>query len=239
MKIKKLSIIIPAFNEAETVQRMLQKVNELILIHSIQKEVIIVNDCSTDHTATEIDDFIANHAAVNFKAFHQTINQGKGAAIHKGISLASGDYIIIQDADLELEPTDINDLLEAVEEGGTNVVYGSRFLQNKHRNTSFLWHIMGNGFLTRLSNLFSGFRLTDMMTCYKLIPTSILKSMILKENRFGFEPEITMKLAKMREVKIIEVPISYSARKKAEGKKINSGDGLRVIYCILKYRFFT
>jgi len=239
MQIKKLSIVVPAYNEGKTIQLVLKNVVELELVNGIEKELIIVNDCSTDNTKEEIEIFIKNNPKNTIKSYHQEINKGKGAAIHKGISLSTGDYLIIQDADLELIPSDINILLNEVIKTPVDIVYGSRFLVGDHQNTSFIWHILGNGFLTKLSNLFSGYKLTDMMTCYKLIPTSVIQSIQLKENRFGFEPEITMKLAKMKNLKITEVPISYIARTKDEGKKINSKDGMRVIYCILKYKFFN
>ena len=235
MKLNKLSILIPAYNEAKTIKAVLTNVAELNLIQGIEKELIVVNDCSTDSTAKEIEAFISEFPEVNIQSFEQAINQGKGAAIHKGIELASGDYIVIQDADLELNPADINVLLEGLLTGNSEVVYGSRFMRKDHQNTNFVWHIMGNGFLTKLSNVFTGFKLTDMMTCYKLVPSKILKDMNLEENRFGFEPEVTLKLSKIKGLRIQEVPISYIARNKEEGKKISSKDGMRVIYCILKY----
>ncbi len=237
MQITKLSIIIPAYNEGKTIHNVLENVANLALVNDIEKEIIVINDCSTDNTLDEIEQFIADNPSQPLLAFYQNVNKGKGAAIHKGIQLATGDYIVIQDADLELDPTDINKLLEGLTTKNTDVIYGSRFLTKEHKNTSFVWHILGNGFLTKLSNVFTGFRLTDMMTCYKLIPASILKSIQLKENRFGFEPEVTLKLSKIKNLSIAEVPISYIARSKSEGKKINSGDGMRVIYCILKYKF--
>lgn len=237
MKLNKLSIIIPAFNEAKTIKAVLTNVAQLELLEGIEKELIVVNDCSTDSTANEIEAFKAEFPDTNMKSFHQEVNQGKGAAIHKGIEIATGDYIVIQDADLELNPADINVLLEGLFNGKSTVVYGSRFLRKDHQNTNFVWHIMGNGFLTKLSNLFTGFKLTDMMTCYKLVPSAILKNMNLQENRFGFEPEVTVKLSKIKDLSIQEVPISYIARNKDEGKKISSKDGIRVIYCILKYSF--
>jgi len=237
MKLNKLSILIPAYNEAKTIKAVLTNVAQLNLIQGIEKELIVVNDCSTDSTAQEIEAFISEFPEVNIQSFEQAVNQGKGAAIHKGIELASGDYIVIQDADLELNPADINVLLEGLLTGNSEVVYGSRFLRKDHQNTNFVWHIMGNGFLTKLSNVFTGFKLTDMMTCYKLVPSKILKEMNLEENRFGFEPEVTLKLSKIKGLSIQEVPISYIARNKEEGKKISSKDGMRVIYCILKYSF--
>lgn len=237
MKLNKLSILIPAYNEAKTIKAVLTNVAQLNLIQGIEKELIVVNDCSTDSTAQEIEAFISEFPELNIQSFEQAVNQGKGAAIHKGIELASGDYIVIQDADLELNPADINVLLEGLLTGNSEVVYGSRFLRKDHQNTNFVWHIMGNGFLTKLSNVFTGFKLTDMMTCYKLVPSKILKEMNLEENRFGFEPEVTLKLSKIKGLSIQEVPISYIARNKEEGKKISSKDGMRVIYCILKYAF--
>jgi glycosyltransferase involved in cell wall biosynthesis len=236
-EVKKLSIIIPAYNEERTIAAVLQKVLDLPLYNSIEKEMIVINDCSKDATGEKIEAFKKEHPEANIVAFHQEVNKGKGAAIHKGIELATGDHLVIQDADLELEPADINLLLEGLAKSDAIVVYGSRFLRNDHQNTQFVWHIMGNGFLTRLSNLFTGFRLTDMMTCYKLVPSDILKQISLKENRFGFEPEVTLKLSKIKGLTIKEVPISYIARNKEEGKKISSKDGMRVIYCILKYYF--
>ena len=235
LNVQKLSIIIPAYNEEQTISAVLKNVLELQLYGNIEKEMIVINDCSKDSTAQQIDDFVTANPDGNIISFHQPVNKGKGAAIHKGIELASGDYIVIQDADLELEPADINRLLEGLSQGDASVIYGSRFLRNDHQNTKFVWHIMGNGFLTKLSNVFTGFRLTDMMTCYKLVPADILKKIELKENRFGFEPEVTLKLSKIKGLKIKEVPISYIARNKEEGKKISSKDGMRVIYCIMKY----
>jgi glycosyltransferase involved in cell wall biosynthesis len=237
MRIQKLSILIPAYNEAKTIRNVLQNVSDLKLYKGILKEIIVINDCPTDSTIYEIELFQSENPQCNIRLFNQPVNQGKGAAIHRGIKMATGDYIIIQDADLELNPEDINLLLQKAIDEEIDVVYGSRFLNKNYKNTSFIWHILGNGFLTKLCNLFTGYKLTDMMTCYKLIPTSIVKSLTLKEKRFGFEPEITMKLSKYKNLTIKEVPISYDARSKDEGKKINSGDGIRSIYCILKYRF--
>jgi glycosyltransferase involved in cell wall biosynthesis len=238
MRIQKLSIIIPAYNEEATIFQVLEKILHLELDGGIEKEVIVVNDASRDSTAQSIDSFISMHQPCNFIAVNQEINQGKGAAIHKGIELASGDYIVIQDADLELNPEDINKLIAGLESQNADVVYGSRFLSKQHKNTSFVWHIIGNGLLTFLSNLFTRFRLTDMMTCYKLVPSVHLKNMKLREKRFGFEPEVTVKLSRIKKIKLIEVPISFDARTRTEGKKISSKDGFRVMYCLLVYRFF-
>jgi glycosyltransferase involved in cell wall biosynthesis len=236
MKIKRLSILIPAYNEEKTIAQVLQNVLELDLPYSIEKEIIVINDCSTDNTKGVINEFISANSS-GIICYHQKINQGKGAAIHKGIELASGDYIVIQDADLELNPKDIIKLIDGINTYNVPVIYGSRFLEKSHKNTKFVWHIMGNGFLTKLSNMITGFRLTDMMTCYKLVPTNYFRAMELKEKRFGFEPETTVKLSKIKGVKIQEVAISYTARDKVEGKKINWKDGIRVIFCIITYAF--
>lgn len=238
MVIKKLSIIIPAFNEEKTIGQILEKIFELELVNNIEKEIIVVNDCSTDSTLRVIENFIEKKNDKNIFSFHHSTNRGKGVAIHTGIANITGDYVLIQDADLELNPCEINDLLKEVILNDSTVVYGSRFLIDNHEKTNYFWHILGNKFLTKLTNLFSGLRLTDMMTCYKLIPADILLSLKLKENRFGFEPEVTMKLAKIRGLKIKEIPISYIARSQNEGKKIKVKDGLRVVYCVLKYRIF-
>ena len=238
MQITTLSIIIPAFNEEATIGEVLRRIDELTLFGHPNKEIIVINDCSSDGTGKAIDEFISTHPSAHFRSYHQPINKGKGAAIHKGIELATGDYIVIQDADLELDPNDINSLLKGLSIQDAQVIYGSRFMEERHSNTRFWWHIMGNGLLTRLSNLFTGMKLTDMMTCYKLMPSSIVKGLKLKENRFGFEPEVTVKLAKIKGLKIKEVPISYTARDKAEGKKINWKDGIRVMYCVIRYRLF-
>lgn len=237
MKIKRLSIIIPAYNEENTIETVLERIQQLELPYAISKEVIVINDCSNDGTKERIDAFAYIQNKEHFKVFHQEVNRGKGAAIHKGIELASGDYTVIQDADLELNPNDINLLISKCFESDAQVIYGSRFLVDQHSNTKYMWHIVGNGFLTKFSNLFTRFGLTDMMTCYKLVPTKYFHAMQLKEKRFGFEPETTIKLSKIKGVNIVECPISYQARDREDGKKINWKDGVRVIFCILKYGF--
>jgi glycosyltransferase involved in cell wall biosynthesis len=234
----KLSIIVPAFNEATTIDQVLTRLAKLQLIQNIEKEIVVVNDHSSDATKDKINTFIQKNPEINLIAFHQPYNQGKGAAIHKGIELASGSILVIQDADLELVPEELNLLLDVYLEKENRIVYGSRFLENKHEKTNFLWHIVGNGVLTRLSNLFSGVKLTDMMTCYKMMPTSVIQHLDLKEKRFGFEPEVTVKLAKLKTFDFVEVPITYVARDKQAGKKISWKDGIKVIYCILRYRLF-
>ena len=211
--IKKLSIIIPAYNEGRTIHLILDKVREVNLINNIQKEVIIVNDASKDNTKDAIENYIQLYGQqINISLFNQEINQGKGAAIHKGIELATGEFLIVQDADLEYDPEEFNILLKPVIDGYADVVYGSRFMGGNPHRILFFWHTIGNKFLTFLSNMFTNLNLTDMETCYKLFNASIAKSIKLKEKRFGFEPEITAKIAKVPKIRIYEVGISYYGR---------------------------
>jgi len=238
--IKKLSIIIPAYNEGRTIHLILDKVREVNLINNIQKEIIIVNDASKDNTKEAIENYIQLYGQqINISLFNQEINQGKGAAIHKGIELATGEFLIVQDADLEYDPEEFNILLKPVIDGYADVVYGSRFMGGNPHRILFFWHTIGNKFLTFLSNMFTNLNLTDMETCYKLFNASIAKSIKLKEKRFGFEPEITAKIAKVPKIRIYEVGISYYGRTYEEGKKIGAVDGFRAIYCILKYNIFS
>jgi glycosyltransferase involved in cell wall biosynthesis len=236
--IKMLSIIIPVYNEEATISLILNKIKEVSLINGIEKELIIVNDCSTDKTADEVKKFIDTNPSLNINFPQHEINRGKGASLHTGISLARGEYLIVQDADTEYDPNEYNDLLKPVVMGFADVVYGSRFMGSNPHRVLFFWHTVGNKFLTSFANIFSNLNLTDMETCYKLINTKIIQSIKLKENRFGFEPEITLKIARIPRIRIYEVGISYYGRGYEEGKKIGWKDGFRAIYCILKYGLF-
>jgi glycosyltransferase involved in cell wall biosynthesis len=232
---QQLSILIPAYNEAKTIHLILNKIKDVQLLNHIEKEIIIVNDCSTDNTIEVVEKYISENNEMNIRLFNQEYNQGKGAAIHKAIELATGDYLIVQDADLEYDPNEYNSLIKPVLDGFADVVYGSRFMGGNPHRILFFWHSIGNGVLTTLSNMFTNLNLTDMETCYKLMRSDIAKNLKLKEKRFGFEPELTAKLSRVHKIRIYEVGISYYGRTYEEGKKIGWKDGFRAIYCILKY----
>jgi glycosyltransferase involved in cell wall biosynthesis len=235
---KKLSIIIPAFNEGKTIHRILDKVKSVQLPRGIEKEVIIVNDFSTDNTEDAVYQYQQKNTELSIQYFKHPFNKGKGAALHTGIEKASGDFIIIQDADLEYNPEEYSLLLQPILDGFADVVYGSRFIGGKPHRVLFFWHTIGNRFLTLFSNMFSNLNLTDMETCYKLYRADIIKPIKLKENRFGFEPEVTAKIGRIKGIRIYEVGISYYGRTYEEGKKIGWKDGFRAIYCIIKYGLF-
>jgi glycosyltransferase involved in cell wall biosynthesis len=233
--ITKLSIIIPAYNEARTIHLILDKLKEVKLVNNIEKEVIIVNDCSTDNTEEVLLKYIADNEDLPIVYYKHEINKGKGAALHTGISKATGEYLLIQDADLEYDPTEYNDLLKPVILGFADVVYGSRFMGSNPHRILFFWHTLGNRFLTFISNACTNLNLTDMETCYKLFKTEIIQQINLKEKRFGFEPEVTAKIARIPKIRIYEIGISYYGRTYEEGKKIGWKDGVRAIYSIIKY----
>ncbi len=235
---KKLTIIIPAYNEQNTIHHILNRVRDVVLVNKIEKEVIVVNDCSTDGTEEAINTYMRNNPGFEISYYRHDVNKGKGAALHTGIERVTGEYVVIQDADLEYDPEEYNVLLAPVLKGVADVVYGSRFMGGSAHRVLFFWHTIGNRFLTLLSNMCTNQNLTDMETCYKLFKTSIIKSLSLKERRFGFEPEVTSKISRITDIRVYEVGISYYGRTYAEGKKINWKDGFRAIYCILKYGVF-
>jgi glycosyltransferase involved in cell wall biosynthesis len=230
-----LSIVIPAYNEGPTIHHILNKIKNVELLQSIEKEVIIVNDFSTDNTKDSIMQYMAANTGMNIQYFEHPYNQGKGAALHTGIASATGDVIVIQDADLEYDPAEYNILIKPILDGYADIVYGSRFMGGKPHRILFFWHSIGNRILTFLSNMMTNLNLTDMETCYKMFRSDVIKSVQLKEKRFGFEPEVTAKISKIKNIRIYEVGISYYGRTFEEGKKIGWRDGFRAIWCIFKY----
>ena len=234
-----LSIVIPAYNEGRTIHLILDRVKAVTLRDSIAKEVIIVNDCSKDNTEEAIQAYMGNNPELNIQYYKHEVNQGKGAALHTGIQKATGDFVIIQDADLEYDPNEYNSLLQPILDGFADVVYGSRFMGGNPHRILFFWHSIGNKMLTFLSNMFTNLNLTDMETCYKLFRREIIQGIQLKEKRFGFEPEVTAKVSRVPKIRIYEVGISYYGRTYEEGKKIGWKDGFRAIWCILKYNIFS
>lgn len=235
VKFDTISIIIPVYNEARTIHQILDLLRGLRLTNDIRKEIILVNDCSTDGSSDVIRRYAALHPTFPLVLLEHAVNQGKGAAVHTGIGAATGDYVIVQDADLEYDPEEYNLLFKPILKGFADVVFGSRFMGGNPHRILFFWHSIGNQVLTFLSNMVTDLNLTDMETCYKVFRRDIIQQLHLQEKRFGFEPEVTAKVARVRGVRIYEVGISYYGRTYAEGKKIGWRDGFRAIYCILKY----
>ena len=235
----KLSIVIPAYNEGKTIHLILDKVRAVQLVQNISKEIIIVNDCSKDDTEEAVKRYQTEHPDFHIQYHKHEVNMGKGAALHTGIRLASGDFVIIQDADLEYDPEEYNILLKPLINGFADVVYGSRFMGGKPHRILFFWHTIGNKFLTAMSNALTNLNLTDMETCYKVFRREIIQKVKLKEKRFGFEPEVTARISRIPKIRIYEVGISYYGRTYEEGKKIGWKDGFRAIYCIIKYNIFS
>ncbi len=233
-----LSIVIPAYNEGPTIHRILNKVKAVVLADGMKKEVVIVNDCSKDNTEESILSYKAANPDLPISYYKHEVNQGKGAALHTGIKQATGDYVIIQDADLEYDPEEYNILLKPLLSGFADVVYGSRFIGGKPHRILFFWHSIGNRWLTTASNMFTNLNLTDMETCYKVFRREMIQSLKLEEKRFGFEPEVTAKISRIPKVRIYEVGISYYGRTYEEGKKIGMKDAFRALYCIIKYNLF-
>ena len=227
----KLSIIIPCYNEVSTIEVILEKIHKTVIY---EKEMIVIDDYSNDGTRKILEEL--NNNKVDKLIFNDN-NYGKGYSVRQGIEQASGDIIIIQDADLEYDPSDYPKLINPIHKNIADVVYGSRFIGSNEKRVLFFWHSVGNRFLTILSNMFTNINLTDMECCYKAFKTSVIKNIVLKENRFGFEPEITAKIAK-KNLRIFEVGIKYFGRKYSEGKKITWVDGLRAVYCIIFYSLF-
>jgi len=238
MSAQTLSIVIPAYNEGATIHFILDKVRTVLLPENLQKQVIIVNDCSNDNTVEAVKNYIARYPETGIVFLEHEVNKGKGAALHTGIAYATGDYVIIQDADLEYDPEEYLLLLRPMLAGVADVVYGSRFMGGNPHRILFFWHTIGNKFLTFLSNMFTNLNLTDMETCYKLFRRETIQSIKLQEKRFGFEPEVTARISRIPNIRIYEVGISYYGRTYAEGKKISWKDGFRAMWCIFKYNVF-
>jgi glycosyltransferase involved in cell wall biosynthesis len=235
--VRKLSIVIPVYNEEKTVQQLIGLVVAARLPGGISREIICVNDCSKDGTAAKLDELPRLFPGVEFSIHHKPVNEGKGAALRDGFKKATGDVVLIQDADLEYDPSDYFKLLEPIIEHGADVVYGSRFIGEPHR-VLYFWHSLGNRFLTTFSNCFTNLNLTDMEVCYKVFRKEVLDRIQVKCNRFGIEPELTAKIAKMRpRLRIYEVGVAYYGRSYEEGKKITWKDGIKAILAIIRFRF--
>jgi len=236
-KVQKVSIVIPVYNEEATIQELVGLVVAAPLPDRLTREIICVNDCSKDGTGAKLDQLPSLFPNVEFKIQHKPVNEGKGAALRDGFKLASGEVTLVQDADLEYDPQDYRKLLQPILDGKADVVYGSRFIGEPHR-VLYFWHTMGNKFLTWMSNVFTNLNLTDMEVCYKVFRKEVLDRIDIKCNRFGFEPEITAKIAKYRpRLRIYEVGVAYYGRSYEEGKKITWKDGVKALLAIIRFRF--
>lgn len=239
MEPRKLSIVIPAYNEGATIHHILNKIGEVTLPQDMTRELILVNDCSSDDTVEAVERYMSENPDSGIVLYSHEVNKGKGAALHTGIAKATGDFVLIQDADLEYDPQEYPDLLKPLLMDVADVVYGSRFMGGNPHRILFFWHTIGNKFLTFASNMFTNLNLTDMETCYKVFRREIIQGLRLKENRFGFEPEVTAKISRIPKIRIYEIGISYYGRTYEEGKKIGWRDGFRALYCILKYNLWS
>jgi glycosyltransferase involved in cell wall biosynthesis len=233
----KLSIVIPIYNEAETIQELIGKILAVTLPHEMQREIVCINDCSNDGTADKLNELHTLFSSEEFNIVHKPVNQGKGAALRDGFKRATGDIVLVQDADLEYDPTDYPKLLKPILDGRADVVFGSRFIGEPHR-VLYFWHTLGNKFLTEFSNIFTNLNLTDMEVCYKVFRKPVLDQISIRCDRFGFEPEVTAKIAKIRpRLRIYEVGVAYYGRSYEEGKKITWKDGVKAILAIIRFRF--
>ncbi len=231
--VRKLSIVVPVYNERDFMRDLLERVEAAPLPEGLEREIVIVNDCSTDGTTDVLNTLASGRP--DLKILHHPVNKGKGAALHTGFAAATGDLVLVQDADLEYDPHEYGLLLRPVLEGRADVVLGSRFGGGAERRVLYYWHSVGNKFLTMLSNMFTNLNLTDMECCYKLFRRELLMQVRLQEPRFGFEPEVIAKISRLPGVRIYEVPVSYAGRSYEEGKKINWRDGVSALRCIVKY----
>ncbi len=225
----RVTVVIPVYNEEQYIAYVIERVQRV----PIDKDIVVVNDCSKDRTGERLEEIKAQYA--NVAVYHHEVNRGKGAALRTGIAQATGDIVIIQDADEEYDPNEYPKLIEPIEQGRADVVYGSRFSGGECRRVLYFWHALGNRFLTLLSNMRTNLNLTDMETCYKVFRREVIQGIRIQEDRFGFEPEITAKVARQKHLRIYEVGITYAGRTYEQGKKVGWRDGIRAIYCILKY----
>jgi glycosyltransferase involved in cell wall biosynthesis len=238
-KIRRLSIIIPCYNEAATISIILDKIADAKISNSIEKEIIVINDCSKDDTDLMIREYISDNPQLTICYITHPYNMGKGSAVRSGLSRATGDYVIIQDADLEYDPSEYALMLEPIETGHADVVYGSRFMGGHPHRVLFFWHTLGNKLLTFVSNIVTNMHLTDAHTCYKVFPMKLIDQIQLRETRFAFDAELNVRISTIKGLRIYEVGISYYGRTFSEGKKIRLRDAFRSVFCLVKYGMFS